>query len=776
MVKKALCIGLNYPQRNPRLYGSVNDCLDWEHVLRNMYNFETRVLIDQNPDGSIVEAETQIPTHYNIITQIGGWLCKDVTAGDVLTIVFAGAGLQARSPNGALHEALVPADYEEMETGPLVYDDELHALFSKLPAGCLLTMILDCCSGDHMLDVPCSLDTTDSSFRTLTVLAKPREAANRTAQEWERGRIKHAQARPRFYPNIDLPQNRNRRTPENCGAHAGRMTLNPGVTAFCFAATRTPDELAMDANIKKHQCGVLSFCLMEALQSLKYSCTYETLLKKAVEKLEDVRSKYMTTMEQHFMLSYCPNAGPNQVCVFDEKYSTMAHYSALQTQERMGDQGHAPRMPSFLGHSPQQQQHSQLTQASSDFVPAPQYQQEQSTGNHLADARLFLITHAADQLGGLVNGPCDPYIATQVGQERYRTSTQMDSVSPMWEKDNQFTFPVRDPNVPLLLEVINSASNQILGRAVLDLKTLPSAQWERRREALQDLSGQPTHAAVTFDVRLESSAAKNGGAGGGIGGDYWNQAPSPHDTQRSLPNSSFEPQRLAETSPVRYNVPVSPVRQELDIFANNGFQPGLPRPNLLGQEPRTTQFPDLFGTPNLLGNMPDLLTGGNFSEIARPAAPSMLPQPSLTGPPSASYAAPVGSQPMSYTGYTMPSSYTGPAAFTSSASYTPSYTPAYTSPPPTTSYVMPPLGAQEKARPVPSSYLNTPAGSGPLQAPYQTSSYIVPAVSAQPVSYSGYAMPTSYAGSGQPVYATPTQGTSYVVPTGIYSQTVHGVQ
>ena len=71
---------------------------------------ETRVLIDQYPDGSPAEAAQQLPNRSNILAQLGGWLVAGAQPGDVLVFVFAGHGCQVRLPGGELEDALVPTD------------------------------------------------------------------------------------------------------------------------------------------------------------------------------------------------------------------------------------------------------------------------------------------------------------------------------------------------------------------------------------------------------------------------------------------------------------------------------------------------------------------------------------------------------------------------------------------------------------------------------------------------------------------------------------------
>merc|ERR1719409_34979 len=143
MVKKALCCGLNYPNKRCQLFGCINDCLNWSKLLQKTFAFdEVRVLIDQNPDGSLATAPTQVPTRANLLAQLG-WLVSGVEPGDCLVFQFAGHGVMAGGSyddHGCL-EALVPEDFASLDQDGnhnLVLDDELHSLFARLPAGTFL--------------------------------------------------------------------------------------------------------------------------------------------------------------------------------------------------------------------------------------------------------------------------------------------------------------------------------------------------------------------------------------------------------------------------------------------------------------------------------------------------------------------------------------------------------------------------------------------------------------------------------------------------------------
>jgi hypothetical protein len=397
MVKKALIVGLNYPNQKHQLYGCVNDSLNWNALLGKEFGFEEiRVLIDQSPDGSVTTAPTQIPSKQNILSQLG-WLCSGVQQGDTLAFVFAGHGCQVLQGGEFADEALVPEDYSSVDehgNPTLVFDDELHALFKRLPSGSFLTTIFDCSHAAHMLDVPCCVE----GGQELRTRSRPLQVHKRFEPAWRKN--EHAFARPRFIAPVQWKGPRQRRIEEGTGQHVGRMNLDPGVTAISFAACST-HEVALDANIKAQQQGLMSFCLLAALAA-KRECTYETLLERASEIAEDIRSKYMPTMDQHIHMSFCPYSPPREVVVLDERYATVSQHRLGQKQQQQQQQQQQrpcspqqqQRPPYYSAtHSPENRRHDMQQQraaqeqrphpaaprqVSSDFVPAPQYCPPQS--------------------------------------------------------------------------------------------------------------------------------------------------------------------------------------------------------------------------------------------------------------------------------------------------------------------------------------------------------------------------------------------------------------
>lgn len=637
MVKKALCVGCNYPNTPYQLYGCVNDCLDWERLFKDQFQFdETRVLIDQNPDGSIVTAPTQIPTRQNILAQLGSWLVAGAQQGDVLVFVFAGAGCQVRTSHGQIDEALVPQDHSQTDAQgnhSLVMDDEVHALISVLPPGSYVTLIMDCCHGAHMLDVPTFIDTSSQPFRTHQTIEPPREVY-RTSDGWEKAKMPHAQGRARFLPTLNGGP-RKRRTQQGSGAHVGRMTLDPGVTAFCFAAGRT-QETGYDANIKNHQRGLLSFCLFQALSEWDNLCTYEQWLEKAAAKLEDIRAKYMPGTDQTIQLSFCPNSTPSEVVVFDPRYATVAQHR----QSQQGDLAQLGALQEDLrsSHAPMPQA---VREASTDFVPAPIYGQADA-GPHsphkvapygLSDVGiLYVQIFGCYNLTGMLGGVIDPYVRLRVADVEHTTPAMNNNLNPVWHENNKFTFKSHHVQEEFLqLEVVNShmTRDDLIGRLRIPLRTLPPKQWEQFRQRLQEGQGE-----IEYQIRLDPE----------------HSSASPSRPTHPMLTASQAPMQAAAT---QYR-PLSPPRDRgMDVgpFGNAGqVDPG----NMFGAPPDFMRDPpqpapvdlgqNIFGQPNLIANMPDLLANLR-SNAERPLAPGTgRASVSNTASPANSYTPMLGSQ------------------------------------------------------------------------------------------------------------------------------------
>lgn len=139
MARKALLVGINDYDGANDLGGCVNDILDMHFSLRSLFNFRTeeiRILTDSRA------------TKDGIINRLK-WLTHGAKAGDFLVFHFSGHGSQIRDRNGDealedhMDELICPHDMDW--DGNYIIDDMLNKIFSELPKGVLLEVMLDCC-------------------------------------------------------------------------------------------------------------------------------------------------------------------------------------------------------------------------------------------------------------------------------------------------------------------------------------------------------------------------------------------------------------------------------------------------------------------------------------------------------------------------------------------------------------------------------------------------------------------------------------------------------
>ncbi len=135
MLKKAFLVGINDYTDAP-LRGCVNDIMDMQAALRDLYDFKAenlRVLTDK-------EATTQA------LVDGLNWLAEGGVEPAVRVFHYAGHGhfvpdKSGDEPDGA-DEALVP--YDCAKKGYLI-DDHLKTLYERFPKNGNLTIIMDCC-------------------------------------------------------------------------------------------------------------------------------------------------------------------------------------------------------------------------------------------------------------------------------------------------------------------------------------------------------------------------------------------------------------------------------------------------------------------------------------------------------------------------------------------------------------------------------------------------------------------------------------------------------
>jgi len=139
MANRAILVGINkYKMANSDLSGCVNDVTNIRDSLIKFFGFtidDIRVVTDERATKkAIMERLT--------------WLVKGAKAGDRLLFHFSGHGSQVRDRDGdelkdKMDEILCPHDMDW--DGTYIVDDELRKVFSGLPKGCALEVLLDSC-------------------------------------------------------------------------------------------------------------------------------------------------------------------------------------------------------------------------------------------------------------------------------------------------------------------------------------------------------------------------------------------------------------------------------------------------------------------------------------------------------------------------------------------------------------------------------------------------------------------------------------------------------
>ncbi|KAI4524842.1 caspase domain-containing protein [Schizophyllum commune] len=160
--KKAVCIGINYinaPAYGDPLmdYGELSGCIKdtrrvYDYLLDKEGFKEDEILLLTDEDTT---PEGLKPTMENMLNAMR-WLIEGAQKHDTLFFHCAGHGCQVNDVDGdevdKKDEALVPWDYRD---AGFITDDVIHSLLvEKLPVGCRLTALVDCCTSGTALDLP----------------------------------------------------------------------------------------------------------------------------------------------------------------------------------------------------------------------------------------------------------------------------------------------------------------------------------------------------------------------------------------------------------------------------------------------------------------------------------------------------------------------------------------------------------------------------------------------------------------------------------------------
>lgn len=150
MMRKALIVGINLylPPAGPNLRGCVNDA---QNVA---YTLNTLSIVPAEPKSMRILTDARA-TKANILNQLE-WLTKDTSKGDVLIYYHSSHGTQVADMEGddidQKDEALCPYDVARngVISDGVIKDDDLNKIFSKIPEGVTLDVIIDSCHSGNI--------------------------------------------------------------------------------------------------------------------------------------------------------------------------------------------------------------------------------------------------------------------------------------------------------------------------------------------------------------------------------------------------------------------------------------------------------------------------------------------------------------------------------------------------------------------------------------------------------------------------------------------------
>jgi len=190
--RTALCVGIDaYPK--DALRGCVNDANAWARTLTGLGFAPPRMLID----GQATRAA---------IAQALARLVDESRSGDVIVFQYAGHGMQVIDLNGdeargdtpGTDEALCPID---VDSGEVLVDDDIGAIFARLPDGVNLTCFFDCCYSGTMSRLGAGKGSAAASSGKRARFMQPSDAviaaykAKRQSGAGQRGASRAALAR-----------------------------------------------------------------------------------------------------------------------------------------------------------------------------------------------------------------------------------------------------------------------------------------------------------------------------------------------------------------------------------------------------------------------------------------------------------------------------------------------------------------------------------------------------------------------------------------------------
>ncbi len=243
--KRALLIGINNYRAVPKLHGSLNDIDTMKHVLVTRWGF---------PEANIRFLTDEQATREGILAALNQFV-KDAGAQDTVYIHYSGHGSQVADLNGDepddnLDETLVPQD-GRTGTVPDITDDELDAIFAKLPTKRAFIVLDSCHSGTA---------TRSLEIRTRSVPQDTR---------------------------IDLYKN----SSSHSGVHTrGNIQMLPA--SYVLMTGAAAHQEALDGPVEGRYHGFFSYALSKSLSSAPSQASPRTIFRGVETELKRIQAHF----------------------------------------------------------------------------------------------------------------------------------------------------------------------------------------------------------------------------------------------------------------------------------------------------------------------------------------------------------------------------------------------------------------------------------------------------------------------------------------------------
>jgi hypothetical protein len=161
-MKKALLIGINYLNSNITLNGCIDDIVNMNKVLNEIYKYDQITML--RDDSSNPQT---LPTRNNILNALAQLMVDSVNCSEIW-IHYSGHGSRIRDTNrdeiSGYDSVLVPVDFT---TSGFIVDDDIYTIIQH--SKCKTIMLFDSCNSGTVVDLPWSytIITPNTYMRNL---------------------------------------------------------------------------------------------------------------------------------------------------------------------------------------------------------------------------------------------------------------------------------------------------------------------------------------------------------------------------------------------------------------------------------------------------------------------------------------------------------------------------------------------------------------------------------------------------------------------------------